>query len=90
MDVNRLLNSIGKKCFIDYYYDFKSNNAYERLPIEYTDAGKKIRVASAKTIFKNGLQIEALEICSNSNRLDYGTVNRAKELLELEKNTKGL
>ena len=80
----RMLNSIGKKCFVDYYYDFKSNSSFDTLPIEYTDKSKKSRQSHSNWIFNNNLEFSALEICSRAN-IDQVTKNKAIKIISSEK-----
>ena len=92
-DLNRLLGSIGKKIFIDYYYDFKKPNLdkkalAEKLLRENPKAdsivGQVTRVSCAIRIFKDNLHIEALDNVINS-RVDGSTVRKAREILKQEK-----
>ena len=83
-----LLNKIGKKIFIDYYESFKLDNDPESaLEAEgFTLASRRSRSSSARAIFRNNLQIAALENIANSDRVDVDTIERAKILLEYENN----
>jgi hypothetical protein len=92
-ELNRLLGSIGKKIFIDYYYEFKKPNLdkkalSERLLRENQKAesivGQVTRVNCAIRIFEDNLQIEALQNVINS-RVDGITIKKAKDILKLEK-----
>ncbi|MFK4439690.1 hypothetical protein [Paenibacillus sp. RC21] len=92
-DLSRLLESIGKKIFIDYYYEFNKPNLdkkalSEKLLRENPNAesitGQVTRVNCAIRIFENGLQIEALENIINS-RVDGFIIKKAKDILKLEK-----
>lgn len=86
-DVIRLLNSIGKKIFIDYYDDFRNVPDKKELamkllrenPRATTLSGQTTRIACAIRIFENQLQIEALDIIINA-KLDDGTIAKAKKL----------
>lgn len=91
-DINNTLNAIGKKVFVDFYYDFKNNS------LSTTDIAEKLikhnpqthslrqgfRIPRAKHIFENNQQIEALEIIISSTRLDEETISRAKIILSNE------
>lgn len=79
----RILNSIGKKCFVDYYYDLKEKSSFDVLPIEYTINSKKSRQSHANWIFENKLQLNALVICLKAN-IDQSTKDNALNILEKE------
>lgn len=83
-----LLNKIGKKIFVDYYYVFKQDNNPEvALEMEgFTIASRRSRSSSARSIFKNNLQIAALNSIIASDRVDLETIQKAKEILESETN----
>lgn len=92
-DVSRLLESVGKKIFIDYYNYFKNINVdkrelAEKLLLENPNAntigGQVTRVNCARRIFENNLEIEALNIIIKSRRLDEDTINKAENLLRTE------
>ncbi|TGN29179.1 hypothetical protein [Empedobacter tilapiae] len=71
----KTLRSIGMKTFRDGLYPVLKSNldttvqdiitAYPRYA-SYAEGSKKSRLSSAKTIFKNGLEEEALELIANS------------------------
>ena len=85
--VERALNSIGKKCFIDYYEDFKNCNDKEvlarKLHANNSNAtsitAQMTRINYARWIFDNHKEKEALNIIINSNRLDDITKRKARE-----------
>lgn len=85
--VERALNSIGKKCFIDYYEDFKSsidkNALTQKLLANNMNAtspsAQMTRINYAQWIFNNNKENEALCIVINSNRLDDATKKKARE-----------
>lgn len=83
-----LLNKIGKKVFVDYYEVFKEDNDPEvALETEgFTLTSRRSRSSSARSIFKNNFQIIALTNIVNSDRVDVETREKAKALLEYEKN----
>ncbi|QOR36886.1 hypothetical protein IMX26_08795 [Clostridium sp. 'deep sea'] len=92
-DINRWLNSVGKKIFVDYYYNFKQinldkNTFAQRLLEENPNAtrisGQLTRISCAQRIFRNNLQIEALLLIIDSNRLSNATINKARAILEKE------
>ncbi len=86
VNLETLLNKIGKKIFVDYYDVFKSdNNPEQALEKEgFTLASRRSRSSSARSIFKNNLQIEALNNIIASIRMDMGTIKRAQDLLSEE------
>ncbi|KIR03799.1 hypothetical protein P261_02614 [Lachnospiraceae bacterium TWA4] len=81
-----LLIKVGKKIFIKYYEIFKENkNPVEALEVEgYTLISRRSRVASARNIFKDHLEVEALQFILASERMDEKTKKKAKELLSQE------
>jgi hypothetical protein len=80
-----LLNKIGKKIFIDYYYVFKEDvNPEEKLPRDFTINSRRSRSSSARKIFKNGLEIAALNNIVQSYRLDETTLTNARTILDKE------
>jgi hypothetical protein len=80
-----ILNKIGKSTFIEHYYDFKHNlTPADDLPEDFTTNSKRSRKSKARRIFREGLQLEALQIIMNSNRLDPSIINKAKEIYEKE------
>lgn len=89
VNVERYVNSIGKKAFIDYYEVFEkaaldSDNlkSYTKhLSRRWNEAGKMHRLACATVLFKCICEKEALEIITRSTRIDKDTVEKAKMLL---------
>lgn len=80
-----LLNKIGKKTFVEYYYVFKEdNNPEDKLPESFTINSRRSRCSSARKIFKNGLATEALNNILQSSRLDDDTLDVAREILARE------
>jgi len=88
--VDRALNSIGKKCFIDYYADFRcctDKNALVHKLLENnknatSPSAQMTRINYAQWIFDNNNEKEALSIIINSNRLDDVTKKKAREYLK--------
>jgi hypothetical protein len=85
----RVLNSIGKSCFVKYYEDFADNSKEKEDLIQlivsnerYNSKATSTRVNSAKRIFRLGLETKALEIISMSKKLDSDIVIKAKLLLD--------
>lgn len=90
IDVNSCLNSVGKKIFVDFYYDFKNlqldkdvlaKKLLDNNPNASKISGQIIRINFARKIFDNNLEREALEIIVSSNRLDEETIRKAQEIL---------
>jgi len=98
-EVNRLLKAVGKKNFIDYYYEFQNididkNILAEKL-LNENKRGKKINgqliiISFAQKIFTNNLQEKVLKIIIKSDRLSEDTIKKAKEIMikEFEKDKK--
>lgn len=96
-DVGTLLNSIGKKTFIKYYEAFKDmdishQEMIDRLALDpqkftFTSMGNK--TSSARRIFREGLEVEALQIILGS-KADIGTVEKARMLLDKELKNKDM
>lgn len=94
-DVNKKLKSIGKKIFVDFYYDFKDINTRKevlakKLLNENINAqtldGQLIRIGFARKIFEENEQLEALKIIISSNRVDGETIKKAQQILKQESN----
>lgn len=76
-----LLQKIGKKFFVDHYYDFKNNRIIvSDMTEDYTKASKRTRLSKSRRIFREGKQIEALEEIIHSKKMDLLTINAAKEI----------
>ena len=95
MQVEDLLNRVGKRIFVKYYEDFKeleSKNVpnavvIERIQEDFTQKSKNSRTAKAKRIFVEGKQVEALKIIVESNHPSVHSIKaRANELLQKELN----
>lgn len=87
MDLSRKLDSIGKSKFVKYYFFFKnesSNACISAFTENYTVTSKCSRTSHAKSIFRDGLQKDALLIIINSKRVDDETIARASDILKLE------
>lgn len=84
MTVERLLNSVGKRTFVKYFYNFKnqsSNYCIMHFQEDFTDKAKASKTSHAKTIFKENKETEALQLIIKSSRVDEGTRLIAKGLL---------
>lgn len=89
MTLNRLLGSVGMRTFVKYYYNFKNqsrNFCIVNFEEDFTDKAKSSKTGHAQTIFKNGLEKEALLKISHSSRVDELTQQKAKQLLKTEFN----
>ncbi|PNT92249.1 hypothetical protein [Clostridium thermosuccinogenes] len=88
--IERALNSIGKKCFVDYYEDFRSCTDKDALARKLLANNKNAtslsaqmtRINYAQWIFENKKEKEALDIIIRSNRLDDITIKKAREYLD--------
>ncbi|MEC0183117.1 hypothetical protein [Paenibacillus peoriae] len=86
IDLVRLLNSIGKRVFVEYYEVFSNNQMsndekISKLPEEYKINGSRTRVNCANKIFESGLEKEALNIIVNS-RTEKKAIEKAETLLK--------
>lgn len=87
-DLDRALNSIGKKSFVDYFFDFKTSTNDDLLAKKLLSENKnatsfnaqKTRIYYAKLIFENNKEKEALKIIVSSSRLDKDTRDKALSL----------
>lgn len=85
-DLIRLLNSIGKRVFVEYYDVFSNNNLttvekIEKLPKEYAINGSKTRVYCASKIFENGLELDALKIVTQA-KVDDEVKDKANMIIQ--------
>lgn len=84
-----LLNKIGKKIFIDFYEVFKEDNRpEEQLPENFSLNSKRSRSSSARKIFRQGMQLAALNNIIQSVRMDEETLSKARSLLSTETDDK--
>lgn len=86
--LERALNSIGKGCFVKYYEDFRDVTKSNEDLIElikrnegFTDTACQTRVTNSRRIIRAGLGIYALELISQSTRLDPSITQKAKRLV---------
>lgn len=87
--LENILNRVGKRTFIKYYYDFKNLNdleqsdktVVEKIEENYTLKSKISRTSKAKRIFREGLEINALETIINSPKVDVCIIEKAKKIL---------
>ncbi|MBR0576458.1 DUF1413 domain-containing protein [Proteiniclasticum sp. BAD-10] len=85
-DIDTLLNKIGRRVFIEYYYVFKADDNPEEKLIkeEFTLNSRRSRSSSARKIFRDGLQVLALKSIIQSSKLDEEILARAKNILVAE------
>lgn len=85
-DLIRLIKSIGQSTFVRYYREFadlslSNQDVASMLPSEYTLKSRNSRTSKARRIFREGLEENALNLISDSERVDAETSNRARVLL---------
>ena len=87
--LNRSLQSIGMKCFIDYYDKFCDDKISNIDLIEllmknegYKESGCKTRVSQSRRIIKAGMSVVVLKKIVKSSRLEDSTLKKAQELLD--------
>lgn len=88
--VERALNSIGKRCFTEYFNEFKNCTDKEKLAQKLLDLNPKAssfaaqitRINNAQRIFESDAAAEALTVIIKSSRVDDETRKRARELLK--------
>ncbi len=83
----RIINSIGKACFIEHFELIMNSNLSKNVIIEqlmnlgkYSENGAKTRINCAKRILKNNLIREILEIIIESKKVTEATRNKARKL----------
>lgn len=76
----KLLNSVGKQTFIDYYYSFKNGGEINFL-MPYKASSIQTKIYAGRKIFTENLHIVALEIIKNSKINDDKAANLLKEEL---------
>lgn len=86
IDLIRLLNSVGKKVFVDFYDRFSdpaltTADVAALLPDEYTPHSRRSRASTARRICRAGLGDEALYLVAASRSVDPASARKARELL---------
>jgi hypothetical protein len=87
MDLESLLNRVGKRVFIEYYEKFDSASALTNaeiaalLPPDFTLKSRLSRTTKARRIFREGLQVEALRVIATSDKTERAAVAKAVRLL---------
>lgn len=89
MKLQRCLQSVGMKIFVEYYYAFKNEmisnqEMVEQLPHEYTIKSRRSRTSHARWIFQNGLNIDALNKVESSDRVASNVLEGARLILRSE------
>ena len=89
----KTLRAVGMQTFIEFYYDFKNasisdaelaEKIYKENPRAHSKQ-QRFRIPRARYLFQNGLEIEALEIITNSTRLPDEIRKKAKSILSKER-----
>lgn len=86
IDLKYRLNKIGMGVFVQYFRefgDFKISNqeVIALLPSEYTFKSRTSRTSKSRRIFREGLEVEALTIITESDRVDRKILDDASALL---------
>lgn len=93
-NVERKLQSVGKRTFINcfkYFFTNYKKSIYEialNIPLYDIESSSNstssliIKAIHAKQIFENRLEKEALSMCVNANRLDTQLKNKAENMLK--------
>jgi len=80
--IENLLSSIGKKIFVDFYDIFKEDiNVEDKLPTNLSLSSRRSRASASRKLFRENLNLNALESIANSKKLDEETINKARRLL---------
>lgn len=80
--LQRLLLGVGKKYFIENYFKLKNNTKTN--DEGYAEKAFYSRVSKSKKIFEANLQILALQMCIETQRLGNNVIEKAKEILNKE------
>jgi len=85
--VEELLRTMEMKTFVKYYDKFKNVSSHEikqcmESDENYTKNSIDTKVSAGKRIFKENLNIQALDIISNSNRVDDKAREDALKILD--------
>lgn len=87
IDLDGVLNSVGKSTFVKYYYNFRDKSRDACIigfDEDFTDKAKSTRTGHAQRIFRENKQIDALRLIINSPRVDAPVRRRAQEILMQE------
>lgn len=89
----KALRAVGMQTFIQFYYDFKdasisdvelANKIYTENPRAHSEQ-QRYRIPRARFIFQNGLEINALELISQSKRIPDKVRKEAERIIYKEK-----
>lgn len=90
--LERHLNSVGKSCFVEYFYRFCDENLEMNSFVEflmgnegYTKLASETRVLKARKIIKAGRAMDALAIIANSTRVPREVSAKAVHLASFAK-----
>ena len=91
LNIEKSLRAIGKEIFATILYPeilqninikhFEISNKHPRFRI-FTENSQRTRLSKAKSIFKAGLEIEALINISKSNKLNYKIKEKLSEIIK--------
>ena len=84
MTLERLLNSVGKRTFVKYYYNFRDCSreyCISNFEEPFTEKAKSSRTSHAKAIFNNGGEKDALILISKSKKVEKSVSERATQIL---------
>ncbi|WP_169754061.1 hypothetical protein [Campylobacter curvus] len=77
------LKSIGRSFFVKYFEDFMYNDYETFMEKEnYTEKSMRNRASTAKSIFTNRQEFEALKNIVNSTRIEEYVKQKAQKLLK--------
>lgn len=74
--------------FVKYYYQFKKRNrahVIASITEDYTEKSKGTRSSKAFKIFDNELQLDVLQMISESTRVERWVSSKAREILIIKK-----
>ena len=85
-DLERALRSVGKECFVDYFYDFQNCLNQAELAQKLLDNNRNAtsenaqatRVSKARRIFENQMEKEALDNIIASKRVNETVKAKAR------------
>lgn len=90
MNLKRMIQTVGMKTFVKYYYEIKNYNSrlvpsfFEE---DYTDNSKITKLNTSKRIFKNKLEVNVLKIISQASNVPIEVNQLALKLLKEELST---
>lgn len=70
--IEEMLDVVGKAIFAKYYWEFKTEDVsvYKLIEEKYSDYSKKRRTAHAISLFRQGLNKEALAVVASAKKID--------------------